>query len=354
MSKRFSASRGVAVLLAIWLPASSLAQQQAIDPELEKGLRLVKQGEYGQAIIVLDPVATRLGKNPALKGQAAQAYLNLGIAYVGQGQEALASASFREAVVRDGTLQLNAFDISPKVRELFQKAKDDVAQQKAPVASEKKGGSKTPLIVLGVLAAGGGVALAASGHGGNNGSGNGGNSSATATIAAAQSTGLVGAPSQFAYVGNNCGNGTWDFGDGSTSPVLNPIVQHVYSTPGNFQIRLTLSNCGTASAAFPVKSLAGTWDARNATGETFVVNIAQTGSAVTGDADGKPLTGSVQGGGGNGFAVILRASGCTPGPNSPNAGQLNGTLDAALNTITGTGNFPCHSGGDVQQILTRR
>lgn len=173
---RETLSRSIALVLTLSLtvnPGLALAQQS--DPELDKGVRLVRQGEYAQAIIVLDQVARRLAGKPAQKGLAAQAYLNLGIAYVGEGQETLAKASFRDAISRDEALQLTAFDVSPKVRDLFQKAKDELAQQKPAAAPAKKGGGgKGALIVLGVLAvAGGGVAVAAGGGGGGGGDGSG-------------------------------------------------------------------------------------------------------------------------------------------------------------------------------------
>lgn len=144
----------MSLLVAVALLALAGGAPDAPDPELARGIKLVEQGEYSQAILVLDGAALRLDKRGD-KPQAAQAHLYLGVADVGESQETLARASFREALTRDPNIALSAFDVSPKVRDLFQKAKDERAQQ---AAAAKKGGSKTPWIILGVLASAGGGA----------------------------------------------------------------------------------------------------------------------------------------------------------------------------------------------------
>ena len=338
-------SLGLLLALA-WSPIESLGQT-ASDAGLEKGLQLVKQGENGQAIIVLDPVARRLAQNPALKKKAALAYLNLGIAYVGEGQEALAKASFREAVSRDETLQLSAFDVSPKVRDLFQKATDEMVQQRAAAAPVKKGGSKAPWIIVGVAAAGGGVALAAKGSGGGSLSGG------SISLGASCTTCLVGSFINFnvTFSGPCSGQAAtiWNFGDGATGSFSTP--QHTYNAPGAFTVT-TSTMCGNstvnASLALTIKSLSGVWDVRNDTGETFVLTLTQAGQVVNGDADGVDVNGQTRTGGTVGLTLF--ATSCSGG--GPN-GNFSGTVDSTLDTVAGPGSLPCRR-TVVQQTFTRR
>jgi hypothetical protein len=167
-------SRALCCLLSLALafpPASLVAQTPAGDPEVAKGIRLVDEGDYDGAILTLDTAARRLAGEAARKQELAQAYLYLGIAYVGKGHETAAKAKFREALKRTGDLSLSPDRFPPKVINLFEAARDEVnrAAGSAPgpaAAPEKKGGGHTGLILLGVgVAAAGGVAIAVSGGG---------------------------------------------------------------------------------------------------------------------------------------------------------------------------------------------
>jgi hypothetical protein len=151
-------------------------QQSAEDPEVAKGVRQVEEGELEAGIFTLDVAARRLGGQPAARHELSRAYLYLGIAYVGKAQEALARARFRDALQQQGALSLSPDQFPPKVIALFEAARQELAQSAAatpaqpvpndPVAAPKKGGSKTPLILLGVGgAAAAGVAVAAGGGG---------------------------------------------------------------------------------------------------------------------------------------------------------------------------------------------
>jgi hypothetical protein len=183
--KRSSWDLGVSAALAMVMAVHSAAPlgAQGRDPSLEaaltKGITLVEDGDYSSAIVVLDDVVARLGRLQEQKARVARAHLYLAIAYVGEGQESLAAASFREALRYDPELTLNPTQFSPKVRERFQRVKNEVAAEKAAEkaggtaasprasATPTKGGSKT-LVLGGVGAAGaGGVALAAGGGGGS-------------------------------------------------------------------------------------------------------------------------------------------------------------------------------------------
>jgi hypothetical protein len=173
--------------LALGLAASLLfaplvaGQTVTSDPEVLRGIRQVEDGDYDPAIVTLDAVARRLSGDPARTRDLSQAYLYLGIAYIGKGHEAAAKAKFREAVAQIKDLTLSPDKFPPKVIDLFEAAREDARVQAqsataSPAAAtpaaapasppqKKGGGGKTILIIAGLAAAGGGVALAAGGKG---------------------------------------------------------------------------------------------------------------------------------------------------------------------------------------------
>jgi len=186
--------------LALTLAASLIgtplihAQPATADAELQRGIRQVEDGDYDPAIVTLDAAARRLGGDPAHARDLSQAYLYLGIAYIGKGHEAAAKAKFREAVAQIKDLTLSPDKFPPKVIDLFEAARAEARAQATPApaaapsaapaaASAKKGGGgKTILIVGGLAAVGGGVALAAGGGGGgSSGSAGGGGATPTTT-----------------------------------------------------------------------------------------------------------------------------------------------------------------------------
>ncbi len=173
--------RGLSLVLGLaiggFLAPTVAGQEAATDPEVVKGIQQVENGEYDAAILTLDTAARRLATDPAKAGELSQAYLYLGIAYVGKGHEAAARAKFREAVIQMKDLSLSPDKYPPKVINLFEAARQEAAQaaqaaQAAPQEEpkpKKGGGSKALLIAGGALVVGGGVALAAGG-GGSSGS----------------------------------------------------------------------------------------------------------------------------------------------------------------------------------------
>ena len=162
-----------------------LAQPATADAELQRGIRQVEDGDYDPAIVTLDAAARRLAGDPGRSRDLSQAYLYLGIAYIGKGHEAAAKAKFREAVAQIKDLTLSPDKFPPKVIDLFEAARAEARAQATPApsaaatpapaaASKKGGGGKTILIVGGLAAVGGGVALAAGGGGGGGSTGGGG------------------------------------------------------------------------------------------------------------------------------------------------------------------------------------
>jgi len=151
-----------------------LSAQAPTDAAVAKGIKEVEDGELDAAIFTLDAAARRLSGDPARTRDLAQAYLYLGVAYLGKGQELAARTKFKEAVQQLRELRLSPDQFPPKVIDLFESARAEVAAPAAPApnalsgaAPAKKGGSKTPLILVGIGAVAGGIALAAKGGGGS-------------------------------------------------------------------------------------------------------------------------------------------------------------------------------------------
>ena len=174
------------VLLVLVMPVLCSAQP-ASDFGLAEGMKQVEEGEFDNAIVTLDTAARRLAADPKRVRDLSQAYLYLGIAYVGKGHEAAAKAKFREALSGIKDLSLSAERFPPKVVDLFEAARAEARAETSPARSAaspaapaKKGGGGKGLLVIGGLAVvGGGVALAAGGGGG--GEGGGGSSPTTTT-----------------------------------------------------------------------------------------------------------------------------------------------------------------------------
>lgn len=172
--------RRVASLLVLVLVLSPipLRPQPASDPELQRGIQQTQEGDFEAAVVTLDGVARRLNLQKASPKELSRAYVYLAIAYLGLSQEQAAKAKFLEAWKADHEMKPTASEFPPRVLRLLEEARAEALGSKAPSTQpspgasgqvsqdqEKKGGSKAPLIVLGVAAAGGGIALAAKGGG---------------------------------------------------------------------------------------------------------------------------------------------------------------------------------------------
>lgn len=148
--------------------------QAPSDPEVAKGIQQVEQGDYDAAIFTLDGAARRLAADPKKSKELSEAYLYLGIAFLGKGHEAAAKAKFREAVKQIKDLSLSPDKFAPRVIDLVEAAKAEASAAPAgakPVVAaappKKGGGSKKVLLIGGAVAvAGGGAALALGGGGG--------------------------------------------------------------------------------------------------------------------------------------------------------------------------------------------
>jgi hypothetical protein len=167
------------------------------DADVDRGIRLVEDGDYDGAIFLLDSAARRLAQDPQRIEDVSQAYLHLGIAYLGKGHESAAKAQFRQALGRIRDLSLSSERFSPKVIDVFEAARAEVraagnaAAAPAPARSAppKRGGGKVLLLVGGGVLAAGGVAVAAGGGGGE---GSGGAPSSPSTPAGPQTKTFTG------------------------------------------------------------------------------------------------------------------------------------------------------------------
>lgn len=178
------------LVLVMATSAAAAAAPTSTHPDVVKGIKQVEDGEYDAAIVTLDTAVRRLQSGGAASKDLAHAYLYLGIAYVGKGQETAAKARFRDALAQAGDMNLSADKFAPKIIEIFEKAKDE--------SRGSKGGSgKGLLIGGGVAAAAGATALVLAGGGGDGGP-SGGTQTTTGTVggSAGESSFLVVTPTK--------------------------------------------------------------------------------------------------------------------------------------------------------------
>src|SRR5262245_36706239 len=180
-----SVQRVLAACLALALAGSGSAQVPVVkDADVLQGIRQVEDGDYDAALLTPDNAARRLSADPTRARELSQAYLYLGVAYVGKGHEAAAKSKFREAVIQLRDLTLSPEKFPPKVIDLFEAAREEVAHSPAAAppaaavpatavpdtaAPPKKGGHGKILLIGAGVAAAAGVAIAAGGGGGGEG-----------------------------------------------------------------------------------------------------------------------------------------------------------------------------------------
>jgi tetratricopeptide (TPR) repeat protein len=275
--------KALCVLTAGLLSFSPPVGAQAEDPDVAKGIALVDEGDYDGAILTLDNAARRLSTEKAKAQDLSQAYLYLGIAYIGKGHDAAAKAKFREAIAQIKDLSLSPDKFPPKVIDIFEAAKDEeshkadsaataaprppAATASSPAPAKKGGGGKALLIVGGLVAVGGGVALAAGG---------GSSSSApttTTTIPTRQSlsfTGTLGYEDHYTIVATKSG-------------VLEAKAQW-----DNGQIKL---NLGCADRNPPYTDCGGVYTRTSNTTATYTANVVQKEYEITiANLDGYPAS----------------------------------------------------------------
>ncbi len=179
MSKRIPL---VALIFTLGGAAVALCVGSQGENELALGISQTQEGDFDAAVVTLDGVVRRLAREGAPPKTVARAYLYLSIAYFGLYQTEQAKAKFLEALQADPEMEITASAFPPRIyRFLDQVRREAHAQQAsegtpesppatpapelAPRSEEpEKGGSKMPLVLLGVGgAAAAGVALAVGG-----------------------------------------------------------------------------------------------------------------------------------------------------------------------------------------------
>ena len=117
--------RIMAIVCALTLagPPPLPAQAPVQDAEVARGIQLATDGDYDGAILTLDNAARRLAGHPDGTRDLAQAYVYLGVAYLGKGAETSAKAQFREALAQAIGPQLSARDprLSPVGGQLWRR-----------------------------------------------------------------------------------------------------------------------------------------------------------------------------------------------------------------------------------------
>ena len=177
--------RWVVLLLVMALGMPNAGMAADVDTDLATGVRQAQEGDFENAVTTLDSVVRRLTGQPSRAKDLARAYTYLSIAYLGLSQEQTAKAKFLEAWKAEPNMELSPREFPPRILEFFEEARREAGvtapaprATPAPAATprpraaaspepeEKKGGSKTVPILIGVAVLGGvGAALAMSGGG---------------------------------------------------------------------------------------------------------------------------------------------------------------------------------------------
>ena len=130
------------------------------DADLRAGMAAVAAGEYAEAVSALSRALRTLGADPKRQPELVQAYLHLGVAFAGLGQESPARSQFNQALLRQPDAKLTVKGAPELARRLFEEAQREAAPVIEAAADSKKKASKTPLILAGVAAVGAGVGVA--------------------------------------------------------------------------------------------------------------------------------------------------------------------------------------------------
>jgi hypothetical protein len=152
---------GALLLLAgVVTAAAGFAPPPASDTELQAGIAAVAAKDYQAAIGPLSGVVRRLGKDTARQDELLSAYLYLGVAYAGLGQDSPARSQFAQVLLRKPDATLAVPDAPEAARKAFADAKRDAAPALAAAEEQKKKASKKPLLFVGLAGAGAAIGIA--------------------------------------------------------------------------------------------------------------------------------------------------------------------------------------------------
>ena len=116
-------------------PTLAAADPPVRDAEVVRGIAEVDSGEYDSAMLRLEAATRRLAGRRDRRHDLVQAYVYLAVAYLAKGHETSAKNRFRDALAQDSTLRLTSETFSPRVVEVFEKARDQMAGSTSPVPS---------------------------------------------------------------------------------------------------------------------------------------------------------------------------------------------------------------------------
>ncbi len=246
----------LASIVAFLLASQGLSQDLGEDPLLALGIRQSAEGNFEEAVFTLDTAVRRLEERPGRLAELTEAYVQLGVAYLGLDHEQAAKGKLRQALKLDPALRLSPERFAPRVLKLF----DELALEQEVIQKKRIG---RRFLIIGGLAAGAGVGVAAAVRGEELPS----NRDPSAVGFIVTPAGSVVGITAVTFVGvaadadGDAVSFSWDLGDGTRTS--GPSVTHVYTSPGDYQVTLTATDGrgGTASSssAYPVRSLTGTW-----------------------------------------------------------------------------------------------
>jgi hypothetical protein len=226
------------------------AQSPTPEAFLALGIRQHDDGDFEAAVFTLDSVVLKLQGQPG-RVRRVEAYSYLGAAYVGLHNEEAAKGKFREALKLDPALRLDPERFPPRVVKVFD------TQVLALTAAKKKRGARA-FLIAGGLGAAGAVGLAAQRDPVAEPTNNPPHANPSFSP---QGTAIAGVTElRFLSGALDVDGGAltyrWDFGDGTTSTEAEPT--HAFVSPGEFQVRLTVTDAKGVSASSTIAAKAGT------------------------------------------------------------------------------------------------
>jgi len=96
-----------------------MTSEGPLDPGVDRGVALVAEMEYREAVTTLEAVVTRLKAQPRRRNELARAHFYLGVAHLELDEPTRATASFIEAVERNGKLRPPPAAFPPRVISFF-------------------------------------------------------------------------------------------------------------------------------------------------------------------------------------------------------------------------------------------
>jgi hypothetical protein len=350
--------------------------------DLATGIRQVEQGDFGGALMTLDPLVQRLSAQK-LGAERAQAQLYAAAAYFGLGQMTSARGKLLEAMKSDPGLRVSAERFPTGLVQMYEQARraQETSAPSDPDAGAKKSNTGKVLLIAGAGAAVAGVAIAIAAGSSNDNNANPRQETPAPPPTASPATTTPPPPANnqapsvrivdvqprgslitFVTEAGFSANGsdpdgdnltyTWDFGDETPPLTTGAGIAHNYGVVCNCLVKVTASDGkgGTAvsTQTVTVAKLDGNWHAVFSSGSDTFTNLSQARTGVSGKiAPGVTFTGRVDSP--RTMTLDVSSRGCDP-PASRYVGVFNERLDRIV--LTGSKPDYCGNGG-VTLLLTR-